>query len=132
MCRVLFALVVWWWLVLLNLARSACLVSVARLRGILIHEARILQHVGPLAAGTGMAVLEMLTEVVGAVKLLGRVAFSKLVHLLEVANTLVPVLVGRTFGEDSAAEGASARDQAATGKLVAAVAADVSLARSVR
>jgi hypothetical protein len=51
-------------------------------RRVLLQHAGVLEHVGPLAAGTGMAVLEVLAEVIGAVELLARVALAELVHLL--------------------------------------------------
>jgi hypothetical protein len=49
---------------------------------VLFHQTSILQHVGPLAAGACVTVLEMLPKVVGPVELLGRVALSELVLLL--------------------------------------------------
>lgn len=62
--------------------------------GVLLHQTSILQHVGPLAAGACVTVLEMLPKVVGPVELLGGVALSELVLLLQVSNALFPVLVG--------------------------------------
>jgi len=44
-----------------------------------------------------MAVLQVLTEVVGAVKLLGRVAFPKFVHLLKMADTFFLILVSSSL-----------------------------------
>lgn len=73
----------------------------------------------------------MLTEVVGAVKLLGRVALSKLVHFLQVANALLPVLVGRALGKNSPAESPSTGSGTRASKFITAVTADVGLARSV-
>lgn len=115
----------------MDITRSICLVSAAGLRRILVHEARILKHVCPFTAGSGVAMLEVLTEVISAVELLGRVAFPKFVHLLQVSNTLVPVLVGRALGKDTTTEGTSARSNACASKLVTAVAADVSLSGTV-
>lgn len=39
-----------------------------------------------------MAVLEVLAEMIGSVELLARVALAEFVHILEMANTVVPVL----------------------------------------
>lgn len=78
-----------------------------------------------------MAVLEVLTEVVGAVELLGRVALAELVNLLKVANAFVPILVGRALRQNASTQGAGARGDTCASKLVAAVATDVSLAGSV-
>jgi hypothetical protein len=61
--------------------------------GILLEHACVFQHVGPLAAGASMAMLEMLTEMIGPVKLLARVAFAKLVLFLQVTDPLLPVFV---------------------------------------
>lgn len=98
---------------------------------VLVQKAGVFQHVGPLAAGSGMAVLQMLTEVVGAVKLLGRVAFPKLVHLLKMADTLLPVLVSGSLLHDASIHVARAGGgQAGAGKLVSAVAARISLTRA--
>jgi len=63
-------------------------------RLLLLDHARVLQHVGPLAAGPGVAVLEVLPEVVGPVELLARVALAELVHVLEVPDARLPVRVG--------------------------------------
>lgn len=115
----------------MDIARSVCLVSVPRLRRILVHEARILKHVCPFTAGSCVAMLQVLTEVIGAVKFLGRVAFPKLMHLLQVSNTFVPVLVGRALGKYTTTKSTSARSNACASKLVTAVAADVSLSGTV-
>jgi hypothetical protein len=48
----------------------------------LLHHAGVLEHVGPLAAGAGMAVLEVLAEVVGPVELFAGVALAEFVHIL--------------------------------------------------
>lgn len=39
-----------------------------------------------------MAVLEVLAEMIGSVELLARIALAEFVHILEMANTVVPVL----------------------------------------
>lgn len=88
-----------------------------------LHHARVLEHVGPLAAGAGMAVLEVLAEVVGAVELLARVALAELVHALEVPHAVFPVLVARHR---------PVRALARPGELLAAVAAHVGLAGPCR
>lgn len=51
----------------------------------------ILKDIGPLAAGTSMAVLEMLAEVVGAEEFLGIVAFAEFVHCGQVLEPTVPI-----------------------------------------
>lgn len=96
---------------------------------VLVHKAGILQHVGPLAAGSGMAMLQVLTEVVCAVKLLGRVALPKLVHLLEVTDALFPILVSGSFLHGTPVARAGRR--AGAGEFVSTVAAGISLARAV-
>lgn len=50
----------------------------------LVEHARRLQHIGPLATRTAMAVLEVLAEVIGSEELLGLVAFVELVDVMEV------------------------------------------------
>lgn len=115
----------------MDISRSICLVPVPRLRRILVHEARILEHVCPFTAGSRVAMLQVLAEVIGAIKLLGRVAFPKFMHLLQVSNTFVPVLVGRALGKYTTTEGTRARGNACASKLVSAVAADVSLSGTV-
>lgn len=59
----------------------------------LIHSASILQYVGPLAACCPVAVFQMLAKMVCPVELLGAVTLPKLMIVLEMVNTLVPVLV---------------------------------------
>ncbi len=115
----------------MDITQSSCLVASARLRRILIHQARMLKHVCPFTASASMAMLEVLTKVVGAVELLGRVAFPKFVHLLQVADTFVPVLVGSALGKDTTTEGTSTRGNAGTGKFVTTVAAEISLTGTV-
>lgn len=60
--------------------------------GLLLNHAGILKHVGPFPTRPLVAVLEMLSEVVCSVKLLGRVALPELVNVLQVANSIIPVL----------------------------------------
>ena len=57
--------------------------------GFVLHTG-ILEVVGPFAAGAGMAVFQMLAEVVGAEKLLGRVAFAEFVDVVEVLGSDIP------------------------------------------
>lgn len=47
-----------------------------------VHHASVLQHVGPLPTRAGMAVFEMLPEVVCPKELLAGIAFAELVHVL--------------------------------------------------
>lgn len=60
---------------------------------VLIQHACVLKHVCPLSTGASVAVLEMLPEVVRPVELLGRVALTELVHLLQMPDALVPIQV---------------------------------------
>lgn len=101
-------------------------------RGVFLHHACVFQHVGPLAARPGVAVLQMLAEVVCPVKLLGRVALSELVHVLQMPDPLVPVMFCGVPRYDAAAEGTVPGTAAGPGELVAAVAARIGLARAVR
>jgi hypothetical protein len=50
--------------------------------GLLLNHAGILKHVGPFPARPLVAVLEMLAEVIRAIKFLGRVALPEFVHVL--------------------------------------------------
>jgi hypothetical protein len=72
-------------------ASQRYLISVSRF---LLDHASGLQHIGPFSTSAGVAVLKMLAEVVCTEELLGRVALSKLVNLLQVSNACVPVLIG--------------------------------------
>lgn len=76
--------------------------GVPRLGRLLFLHASILQDIGPFAARTGVRVLEMLAEVVGAKELLGIVALAKLVHGRQVFEAPVPVRP-REIGEFFAA-----------------------------
>jgi hypothetical protein len=51
-----------------------------------------------------VTVLEMLSEVVGPVELLGGVALSELVHLLKMSDPLFPVLVSSVSRLDAAVQ----------------------------
>lgn len=63
-------------------------------RRILIQHAGVLQHIGPLAASSCVAVLEVLPEVICPEKLFAAVALAEFVNFLEMADALFPVLVG--------------------------------------
>jgi hypothetical protein len=78
-----------------------------------------------------VAVLEMLSEVVRSKEFLGRVALSEFVYLFKMLDALIPVLVCRLSRRITTAQGTRTRDTARSWKLIAAVAADVSFARSV-
>ena len=56
----------------------------------LVLHAGVLKHVGPLATCAGMAVLQMLAEVVCAEELLRLVTLSKLVHMVEMFRAKLP------------------------------------------
>lgn len=51
-------------------------------RWLLFHHACVFQHIGPFPASSRVAVLEVLTEVIRPVELLGAVTFSELVVIL--------------------------------------------------
>lgn len=70
--------------------RSTAVGSDTLLRQWLILHASILQHVGPLAAGTSVAVLQVLAEVIGAEELLGLVALAKFVNVVEMLGASLP------------------------------------------
>ena len=60
-------------------------------------HAGVFQHVGPFAAGTMMAVLEMLSEVVCSEELLGMVTLSEFVHMVEMVCSNFPLRRVRKF-----------------------------------
>lgn len=68
------------------------------LRQWFVTHTRRLEHIGPFAARPCVAVLEMLTEVIGAIKLLCLVAFAELVCPEDMVASMVPVCwVGELF-----------------------------------
>lgn len=54
-------------------------------------QANGLQHVGPFSALPSVAVFEMLSEVIGSVKLFGMIAFGKFVDIGKVVHPAIPV-----------------------------------------
>ena len=57
-----------------------------------------LEHVRPFTTGPVMAVFEVLSEVISAEELLRLVAFAKLVNVIEVLSTLIPLRrIGKFF-----------------------------------
>ena len=54
-------------------------------------HARVFQHVGVLAARAGVAVFEVLPEMVGSEEFLGLVAFAELVHRGQVLEATAPI-----------------------------------------
>lgn len=84
---------------------------VQRLRRRLVPDARRLQHIGPLATRARVAVLQVLPEMVRAKELLALVALAKLVHVVQVFNTCVPV---RWVGKLAAAVAAGVGDGGAS------------------
>ena len=54
-------------------------------------QANGLEHVGPFPTLAGMAVFEMLSEMIGSVEFFGLVALAKLVHVGEVVDASVPI-----------------------------------------
>ena len=62
-------------------------------RRIFIHHTGIFQHIRPFATSSGVAVFEVLAEMVGTIKLLARIAFSELVYLLEVLGPRLSILI---------------------------------------
>jgi hypothetical protein len=89
---------------------------------LLLDHACIFKHVGPFPARTRVAVFEVLAEVVGAIKLLGRIALAKFVSVLKVPDPLLMVLVS----DDESA----VRATPSSGKFFSAIAAHIGLARS--
>ena len=71
-------------------------------------HAGILQHVRPFSAGPGVAVLEMLSKVIGAEELFGLVAFAEFVNVGEMSHPGFPVWL-RLAGEFLAAIAANVR-----------------------
>lgn len=63
----------------------------------LVTHTRVLQQVGPLAAGASVTVFQMLPEVVSTEELLGLVTFAKLVNMIEMLRPHVPVGGVREF-----------------------------------
>lgn len=65
----------------------------------LVFDARLLQTGRPLATGPAVTMFQVLAEVVGAVELLGLVAFAVFVHLVQVLRAFIPVgwVVGKLF-----------------------------------
>lgn len=63
-------------------------------RRFLVYHASVLEHVGPLATGTSVAVLQVLPEMIGPVEFLACVALPELVHILQVVDAQFPVRVG--------------------------------------
>lgn len=94
-------------------------VSSRHTRGLFLNHAGVFEHVCPLPTGAGVAVLEVLAEVVGTVELLARVALAKLVHVLEMTDPVLPVLV---------ADANSGLGLPGSGKLIPAVPANVGFA----
>lgn len=56
-------------------------------------HASILQHVGPLSTRSSMAMLQVLAEMVSSVKLFRLIALVKLVHIRQMLNPTVPILL---------------------------------------
>lgn len=50
--------------------------------GFLLNHTCVLKHVRPLAAAASMAMLQMLTEMISSVELLGKIALPEFVDLL--------------------------------------------------
>lgn len=62
-----------------------------RFGGRLVLHASILEHVRPFAAGPMVAMLEVLSEMIGPEELLRLIAFPKIVYVVEVFGTVVPL-----------------------------------------
>src|SRR6187402_1527123 len=60
--------------------------------GLILHT-RILKHVCPFPAGTCVAVLQMLSEMICSKELLGVITLSKFVHFLKMTYSHFPVLI---------------------------------------
>ena len=70
--------------------RSTAIGNDALLRQRLVLHASVLQHVGPLATRTGVAVFQVLAEVIGAEELLGLVALAEFVDVVEMFGSCLP------------------------------------------
>lgn len=57
----------------------------------LVSHAGVLQHVGPLSAGTSVTVLQVLSEMVCTEEFLCLVAFTKFVHMVQMLRSCVPI-----------------------------------------
>ena len=57
----------------------------------LISHAGVLEHVGPATARTAVTVLEMLTKVISAEELFALIAFTKLMDVVQVLHTRIPI-----------------------------------------
>ena len=78
--------------------RSTAIGNDALLRQRLILHASVLQHVGPRATRTGVAVFQVLAEVIGAEELLRLVAFAEFVNMVEMFGACLPAWrVGEFF-----------------------------------
>jgi len=62
---------------------------------VLFHHTSILKHIRPLSAGSRVAVLQVLPEVVGPIEFLAGVALAELVDLLQMTDSVIPVLICR-------------------------------------
>jgi len=62
----------------------------------LLHT-RILEHVRPLSAGTGVTVFQVLPEVISAIEFYGLVALAESMNLAQMLCTGVPVCRAREF-----------------------------------
>ena len=70
--------------------RSTAIGNDALLRQRLVLHASVLQHVGPLATRTSVAVFQVLAEVIGAEELLRLVAFAEFVDVVEMFGACLP------------------------------------------
>lgn len=61
------------------------------------HHTHIFQMIRPLAVGPSVAELEMLSKVVDSVEFLAAIALLEFVDVLEMPNTLLPILFGRRY-----------------------------------
>lgn len=57
----------------------------------LVLHARVLQHIGPFSTCTRVAMLQMLTKMVGTEEFLRLIAFTEFMHVLEVGHPGFPV-----------------------------------------
>jgi hypothetical protein len=79
-----------------------------------------------------MAVLEMLAEVIRSVELLRRVALAELVHILQMAYPLFPILLRSMSWRHTTAQGTAAWPASRPSKLFTTVPASVGLTRPGR
>ena len=73
------------------MSRFTTVSSYALLWQQLVFHASVFQHFSPLATSTGVAVFQVLAEVIGAAELLRPVAFAEFVGMVEMFSARLPL-----------------------------------------